>query len=37
MLGSDRNAMFSFKRGSHRKLGTQKQQDSGKAGQLKTE
>jgi len=29
--------MFSFKQGSHRKLGTQKQQDSEKAGQLKIE
>lgn len=36
MLGSDRKAMFSFNRGSHRELGTQKRQDSEKAGQLKT-
>lgn len=36
MLGSDRKAMFSFNRGSHRELCTQKQQDSEKAGQLKT-
>jgi hypothetical protein len=36
MLGSDRKAMFSFKRGSHRELCTQKEQDSEKVEQLKT-